>query len=448
MIYSFLKRIIKITLFIFFKKIVVNGKDNIPSKGPLIIVANHPNTFMDPMIIISITKQRLGFVGNGGIFINKFVNSILSYFHVIPIFREKDRAPGEKQDNSKAFEKCHDYLNDKRSLLIFPEGNSYYELNLRKIKTGTARIALSFEALKNFNSGLKIIPIALDYSDAIQFRSIVSVTVNPPIDIDVYKDIYKTNDLTAIRQLTEDIRLELAKNVTQTSGKKQEAFLIKAHKFYSTYHEPSASLYKNPKRSLELRNNLSKALNFLKDSNPELYVTIENELHSYFTELKKEKLTPGFFTDEFIRQNAVMVFVNYFLKFIILLPVYIFGLLTHYLPYIIPYRLFKALHIDIEYKTPVQMVAGVLTFPLFYILEIWLFRHFVSQEFYLTCTMLIVLPITGYISMYYWLILQRFVRVVHFYFFIQKKRKKNLIKQRDILLKYLESAKTEYFNTR
>ena len=84
----------------------------------------------------------------------------------------------------------------------------------------------------------------------------------------------------------------------------------------------------------------------------------------------------------------------------------------------------------------------------FYILEIWLFRHFVSQEFYLTCTMLIVLPITGYISMYYWLILQRFVRVVHFYFFIQKKRKKNLIKQRDILLKYLESAKTEYFNTR
>ena len=448
MIYSFLKRIIKITLFVFFKKIVVIGKNNIPTKGPLIIVANHPNTFMDPMIIVSITKQRLGFVGNGGIFVNKVVNSVLTFFHVIPIYREKDRAPGEKQDNSKAFEKCHDYLKDKRSFLIFPEGNSYYELNLRKIKTGTTRIALSFEALKNFNSGLKIVPIALDYSDALQFRSIVSVTVNPPMDIAVYKDIYESDELTAVRQLTEDIRLELAQNVTQTSGKEQEAFLIRAHKFYSTYHEPSANLYKNPKRSLELRNNLSKALYFLKDSDPKLYETIENELHSYFTELKKEKLTPGFFTDKFIRQNTVMVFVNYFLKFIILLPVYIFGLLTHYLPYILPYRIFKSLRIDIEYKTPVQMVAGVITFPLFYTLEIWLFRHFISQEFYLSCLMLVVLPITGYITMYYWLILQRFVRVVHFYFFIKIKRKKNLIKQRNILLNHLESAKTVYFNKR
>jgi 1-acyl-sn-glycerol-3-phosphate acyltransferase len=427
---------------------VVNGKDNIPAKGPLIVVANHPNTFMDPMIIVSITKQRLGFVGNGGIFVNKIVNSILTFFHVIPIYREKDRAPGEKQDNSKAFEKCHDYLNDKRSFLIFPEGNSYYELNLRKIKTGTARIALSFEALKNFNRGLKIVPIALDYSDALQFRSIVSVTVNPPMDIAVYKDIYEDNELAAIRQLTEDIRSELAQNVTQTSGKEQEAFLIRAHKFYSTYHEPSANLYKNPKRSLELRNNLSKALYFLKDSNPKLYATIENELHSYFTELKIEKLTPGFFTDKFIGQNTVMVFVNYFLKFIILLPVYILGLITHYLPYILPYRFFKSLRIDIEYKTPVQMVAGIITFPLFYALEIWLFRHFISQELYMTCLMLILLPVIGYLTMYYWLILRRFFRVVRYYFIIKPAKRQHLIHQRDALLKHLENAKSIYFNKR
>ena len=87
----------------FLRKYVVNGKDNIPTKGPLIIVANHPNSFMDPLIIASITKQRVGFVGNGGIFVNKIVNSILYYFHVIPIYRVKDRAPGEKQDHSKAF---------------------------------------------------------------------------------------------------------------------------------------------------------------------------------------------------------------------------------------------------------------------------------------------------------------------------------------------------------
>ncbi len=446
MIYLFLKRIIKITLFIFFKKIVVNGKDNIPAKGPLIIVANHPNTFMDPLIIASITKQRLGFVGNGGIFINKLVNRILTYFHVIPIYREKDRAPGEKQDNRKAFDECHAYLIDGGSILIFPEGSSYYELNLRKIKTGTARISLSFGALKNFNSGLKIVPIALDYSDSLQFRSIVSVTVNPPIIIADYKESYESDELKAIRQLTEDIRLELAQNVTQTSGKQQESFLIRAHKFYSTYHEPTANLYLNPKRSLELRNNLARALYFLKDSNIKLYTTIENKLHTYFSELENEKLTPGFFTDRFLRKSLVIVFANYILKFIILLPVYIFGLLTHYLPYILPYRLFKILRIDIEYKTPVQMVTGVITFPLFYTLEILLFRHFISHDLYFTCLMLVILPISGYVTMYYWLVLRRFIRVVHFCFFINPLRKKNLIAQRDVLLKHLENAKTIYFN--
>ena len=68
MIYHFLRQIIKISLFIFFKKIVVTGKENIPVKGPLIIVANHPNTLIDPLIIGSITKQKIGFIANAGLF--------------------------------------------------------------------------------------------------------------------------------------------------------------------------------------------------------------------------------------------------------------------------------------------------------------------------------------------------------------------------------------------
>jgi len=139
MIYHFLKQLLKIALFFFFKKIVVTGKENIPDKGPLIIVANHPNTLMDPLIIMSITKQQLGFVGNAGIFINKFVNAVFSYFNVIPIYRKKDILPGEKPDNKKTFIKCHEYLGEGKTLLLFPEGSSYYELKLRQIKTGVAR---------------------------------------------------------------------------------------------------------------------------------------------------------------------------------------------------------------------------------------------------------------------------------------------------------------------
>jgi hypothetical protein len=43
-----------------------------------------------------------------------------------------------------------------------------------KEKTGTARIALSYEELQDFDGNLKNTPIALDYSDSIQFRSTIS----------------------------------------------------------------------------------------------------------------------------------------------------------------------------------------------------------------------------------------------------------------------------------
>ena len=169
---------------------MVSGKEYIPEKGPLIIVANHPNTFMDPLLVAAITGQRIGFVANAGIFINKVINKIFTYFHVIPIYRKKDIQLGEKPDNRKAFVKCHEYLDRKGTLLIFPEGTSYYELKLREIKTGTARIALSYEDLKDFNGSLKIIPIALDYSDSIQFRSIVSITICKAIDVQDYKEAF------------------------------------------------------------------------------------------------------------------------------------------------------------------------------------------------------------------------------------------------------------------
>jgi 1-acyl-sn-glycerol-3-phosphate acyltransferase len=223
-IYHILKQLIKFLLSVFFKNIVITGKNNIPDKGPLIIVSNHPNTFMDPLIVASITNTRIGFVGNAGIFSNKALASVLRYFHVIPVYRRKDVLSGEKPDNNAAFYKCHQYLSEGNMLLIFPEGDSYYELKLREIKTGTARIALSYEAIKNFKGNLKILPISLDYSDSIQFRSMISVTIAKPLRIDGYKELYLSDEVESVKKLTDEIKGALAEHIPHTDGKVQEDF--------------------------------------------------------------------------------------------------------------------------------------------------------------------------------------------------------------------------------
>jgi len=440
-IYLFLKRIIHISLFFFFKKVVVVGKENIPQKGPLIIVANHPNTVIDPLIIAAIIKQRIGFIANASIFVNKLLNTIFSYFHLIPIYRKKDVIPGQKPDNKNTFIRCHEYLEQGRTFLIFPEGSSHYELKLREIKTGTARIALSFEALKNFNGDLKILPIALDYSDAIQFRSMVSVTINPPLSVYDYKELYLSNNIEGVSNLTEDIRKTLAKNIPHTSGKDQENFLIKAHKFYTAYQNPKLNLYQNPKQSLVLRNKISKALRYLNKQDPLLYQNTQTKLLSFFNILKKEKLTSGFFTNHFLKKNKAIVMLNYILKFILISPLYLFGVLINYAPYILPSKIFKALNIDIEYKTSVQMLTGLITFPLFYTLEIWLFRNYISDNFWLTMLLPILFLVTGYIAMFYWIEIKRFIRILRFSFFMKSDTKLIVLQLRDEILNNMETAK-------
>lgn len=441
MIYRLIRKIVKLALFIFFRKIVVTGQENIPVKGPLIIVANHPNTLMDPLLVASLARQRVGFLGNASIFANKILIAIFRYFHVIPVFRKKDVEPGEKPDNKASFVKCHEYLAGGNTLLIFPEGDSYYELKLREIKTGTARIALSFEELSNFESNLRIVPVALDYSDSLQFRSMISITVNPPLSTRGYKEAYLANEFDCVKQLSEDIRKELAKNVTETSGKEQEVFLINAHRFYTTFYEPDADLYQNPKRSLELRKQLSKVLHYIEKNNNNLYQDTQAKVNSFFNQLKSEGLTIGFFTDRFLKKKRMMVTLGYFLTFIFLLPIYIFGVLVNFLPYILPAKIFEALNIDIEYKTSVALATGLITFPLFYTIEVWLFRYYVSAELWQSLLLLVLLPLTGYIAMYYWTELKRFVRVIHFYFFMKSDKISELLILRNEILDRMEHAR-------
>ncbi len=441
MIYQAIRGIVRVSLAVFFKKMVVSGTSSIPDQGPLIIVSNHPNTLMDPLIIASITDQRIGFVANASIFTNGILIAIFRYFHVIPIFRKKDIAPGENPDNREAFSKCHEYLGEGKTLLIFPEGSSYYELKLREIKTGTARIGLSYEESRNFEGGLKILPVALDYSDSIQFRSMVAVTVNEPIPVSAYRDAYRQNEFDCVKRLTEDIRKQLAKNVPVTSGKEQENFLIKAHRFYSAYYEPGADLHENPKRSLELRKQLSGALHHVHLHNSALYQETEAKVQDFFERLKADGLTAGFLTDRFLARNRPVVLAGYSLKFLFLLPVYVAGLAANYLPYILPSKIFEVLKVDIEYKTSVELAAGLITFPLFYSLELWLFRIYVSQSGWHALFALLLFPITGYVAMYYWTEIKRFARVLRFYLLLKPERKAALLAIRDEILEKMAAAR-------
>jgi len=190
------------------------------------------------------------------------------------------------------------------------------------------------------------------------------------------------------------------------------------------------------------RAQISKALILLQKNNLELYSNTETKVHLFFDQLNNEKLTPGFFTDAFLQKNRYIVAFGYFLKFLLLAPFYLFGLLTNYVPYILPFTIFKVLKLDIEYKTSVQMIAGLITFPLFYWLEIKLIGSYFNIGFWGSWLSVIAFLISGYIAMYYWTEVKRFKRVLHFYFFMKREKKLSVLKLRDEILMNIEIARS------
>ena len=90
MIYPILKLITRLALKVYFKKIHIKGKENIPEKGPFLIVANHPSSFLDPISIAVLIKQRISFLAKGIMFKNKIVALFLKQLNMVPIYRAQD----------------------------------------------------------------------------------------------------------------------------------------------------------------------------------------------------------------------------------------------------------------------------------------------------------------------------------------------------------------------
>lgn len=439
MLYAIVKFLVRISTAVFFKRIVVVGRERLPAHGPAIIVANHPNTLMDPLLIASLMRQQVGAVANAGLFNNAWLVRFFRYFHVIPIYRKKDVAPGEQPDNTHAFAQCHAYLEQGGTFLIFPEGSSHYEINLREIKTGTARIALSYAG----PGELHIHPIALDYSDAIQFRSMVRITVGRPIRVSDFREAHAENETEAVEALTAAIRSALAKKLPWTTDKAQEALLIKAHTFLTTYAAPEADLHENPHRSLVLRKQLADTLHHLRTTQSALYERTSAQLLAFFDALRADRITPGFHTDAFRRKNFALLCAGYLAELTLLAPVYLFGLLTNYVPYILPSLLFKASRLDVEYKAPVQMIAGLIIFPLCYGLQAWAFHRHIDPRTWTLLLLLLAMPIAGFVALWYWTELQRFARLLRFRFVVPAARKHAMIQERDAILAAIREARKD-----
>jgi glycerol-3-phosphate O-acyltransferase / dihydroxyacetone phosphate acyltransferase len=157
--------------------------ERVPDEGPVLLVANHPNSLMDPMLVVAAARRPVRFLAKAPLFTDPWIGWLVKAAGAIPVYRRQDD-PALMDRNQDAFRAVFDALGRGSVVGIFPEGISHSEPSLVPLKTGAARIA--FGGREEAGRAFPIVPVGLVFREKDVFRSDVIVYVGRPV---VWEDL-------------------------------------------------------------------------------------------------------------------------------------------------------------------------------------------------------------------------------------------------------------------
>ena len=158
----------------------MNRPEILKLKGPVLFAGNHPNSFLDGMILTTLYDETVHSLARGDVFKNRWMNRILRFIKLLPVYRTSEGVEN-LENNYITFDACLKAFRKNESVLIFSEGRCENEWHLRPLKKGTARLAFSAWDL---GIPLIVIPTAFNYSSFKSFGKEVHLLFGDPVILD------------------------------------------------------------------------------------------------------------------------------------------------------------------------------------------------------------------------------------------------------------------------
>jgi 1-acyl-sn-glycerol-3-phosphate acyltransferase len=176
--YSLLKLYARFAIKIYCTRIIINKPEVLKSNGPLLFASNHPNSFLDGMILTTLLDQPLYSLARGDAFKKNWVNKLLRKLKLLPVYRTSEGVENLEY-NYTTFDACRETFKQNGMVLIFSEGRCENEWHLRPLKKGTARLSIT-----SWEQGipLSVLPTAFNYSSFKKFGKEVHLFFGELID--------------------------------------------------------------------------------------------------------------------------------------------------------------------------------------------------------------------------------------------------------------------------
>lgn len=210
MLYSLLRGTAAIALRWYYADIAVQGRERVSRHQPVLIVANHPNALIDPLLVGTSIDRRVLLTAKATLFEYPGLAWLLRTVGVVPLRRTKDEprigatAYVASQRNAQAFTLVTSALRSSKAVLIFPEGISHDDPSLAPLKSGAARMAL--QAKDEGVAGLHLLPMGLVFEEKERPGSRVLVRIGDAIDLDAWLAEHPGPD---VDELTDELEIRL-----------------------------------------------------------------------------------------------------------------------------------------------------------------------------------------------------------------------------------------------
>lgn len=401
MLYWIFKPLIQLTTRLYFRNFQVTGKDNIPAEGPYILVANHPATFMDALLIAAHTRKKLYFLSKSTVFKSRFVASILKRLNMIPIYRRQD-SPKEMEKNKDSFEQCYVHLNQQKPILIFPEGVSIPQRKLQEIKTGAARLAIG--AFEKGNTEISIVCIGMNYEKKAVLQTNAVMHIGKPI---LVKDFIRGEEhpRDAVKKLTAMIAKTLGELTVSIDEPETDHFVSRIEEIYKPLLVKELGFDKRDKSNdFFLARKIAEQVNETRKNDPWALHTIKMQVDEYFGLLQQYRVGDREMRRVFNRRFFLIRFLLGGLYLLLALPFFIYGFVANVFPYMFTSLVSRRLTGYHEFRVAISFAAGMLIYTGFYIGMLFITQA-VFHSFWINLLFLASFPVMGlyaYSYLGYW----------------------------------------------
>lgn len=202
--YRFFQIWVGIGLSFYFRKILIEGKENLPQNEPVLILPNHQNSLVDAILPTCKVDGQMHYLVRADVFKNKYADKFLRSLNLMPVYRKRDGI-SELSKNEIIFNECVKLLENKERIIIFPEAGQVMARSLRSLSKGFTRIAFKAMEKSDFKTEVWLVPLGISYESYFCFHSVVRIRFGKAVALSEYVDLYKENPQRAAIKLTNEI---------------------------------------------------------------------------------------------------------------------------------------------------------------------------------------------------------------------------------------------------